>query len=153
MEKKILQVLFQYPAGKKKNEVAVLAGYAQSGSFSNALSGLRTKKMMISEGDLLMGTTLAAEYAHAVGIGSLPVGDALLQHWMGELGLAERTVLQFLVDTYPVNHDKAAIAEGCGYKVSGSFSNTLSRLRVLGLITNGKMIQASDILFDNAEAA
>ncbi len=152
-ERKIIQVLFQYQGGKKKNEVAVLSGYAQSGSFSNALSGLRTKGLMESSGDKLVITDDGIIYAKNTGVEPLPTGDALLQHWYGELGQCERKLLEALVSAYPQECDKEYLANETGYQISGSFSNALSRLRVLGLMTGSRMLRASDSLFDNAEAA
>ena len=52
-ERKILTALAQYPAGRTKQQVAILTGYAVTGGgFNNALSRLRTLELIAGRGEL-----------------------------------------------------------------------------------------------------
>jgi hypothetical protein len=47
-ERLILTVLAQYPDGRAKNQIAILAGYAvDGGDFNNALSRLQTLELIV----------------------------------------------------------------------------------------------------------
>lgn len=146
-ERRILQVLAQYPDGRSKRQVAVLTGYAmKGGGFNNALSRLRTERM-IEGRELLVITddgmaTIASEWE------PLPTGTDLLHHWLSQLPKAERAILEHLADVYPEPRTKEEIAEATGYAESGGgFNNAVSRLRTLELIDGRGELRASDDLF------
>ena len=64
------------------------------------------------------------------------VDDALLQHWYGQLGKAERACLEALFEAHPAPLAKADVAARAGYEANGGgFNNALSRLRSLELIS------------------
>lgn len=147
-ERKILTVLAQYPAGRTKTQVAILAGYAiGGGGFGNALSALKTKGWREGENACLRATE-----AGLTALGTwepLPTGQALAEHWYKQLGKAERCVLQILVDVHPRALTKADLAQRAGYEASGgSFGNALSRLRTLELIEGRAEMKAADALFN-----
>jgi len=95
-QRKILSVLSQYPSGRRKNQVALLAGYAVSGGgFNNALSALRSRGRIAGTKESLHitddGLAVLGTWA------PLPTGHALVEHWLGTLAKAERAILQTLV--------------------------------------------------------
>lgn len=146
-ERKILAALAQYPQGRTKTQIAILTGYShKGGAFNNYLSSLRSKGFIEGAGDNLRITD--------VGIATdtyepLPTGQYLIQHWMRQLGKAERAILQVLVDYYPDSLSKDDIASLAGYEVNGGgFNNAMSRLRTLELIGGRGEMKASDIFFN-----
>lgn len=147
VERLILTALAQYPSGRTKNQMAILAGYAvNGGGFNNGLSSLRTKGFIEDRG----GTTIITQAGlDALGQWNpLPHGDGLLQHWLGQLGKAERATLATLAAAYPNELSKEETATGAGYAPDGGgFNNALSRLRTLELISGGKKLRASEDLF------
>lgn len=132
MEKTILAVLALYPGkGRSAAQVAIQSGYSMSGSFSNAISNLRTSGFIEGGRDRIMIT--AAGVDKNGGAEPLPLGAGLLDYWRGQLPLMERTILDAVARSSPVG--KPELAEMCGYRLSGSFSNALSKLRTLGLVS------------------
>ena len=147
-ERLILTTLAQYPAGRTKVQVAILTGYAVGGGgFSNAISALRTKGFLAGD-----AARLTATRAGVSALGSfepLPSGQALLAHWLGQLGKAERKALETLAEAYPRTLSKVQLANRAGYEPNGGgFNNALSRLRTLELISGRAELKASDALFD-----
>lgn len=146
-ERKILTVLAQYPQGKTKVQIAVIAGYAHSGgSYNNYLSALRSKGLIEGGKDLLRITEAGVEALGAYE--PLPTGQELLHYWLGELGKAEREILRVLAGAYPNALTKEDLAREAGYEVSGGgFNNALSRLRTLDLISGRGELRAAEELF------
>lgn len=146
-ERAILSALAQYPDGRTKTQVAILTGYAVSGGgFNNAISALRSAGRVEGSGDALRITGHGVDdLGH---YDPLPSGDALLSHWLGQLGKAERAALEVAARAYPRAVSKEELADAAGYEASGGgFNNALSRLRTLELITGRGEIKASDDLF------
>lgn len=146
-ERRILTALAQYPDGRTKTQVAVLTGYAVTGGgFLNALGALRTKGW-IEGRDALQAT--AAGIAALGTFEPLPHGDALLQHWRGQLGKAERSILDALTFRYPGTMTRDELAARAGYAADGGgFNNAIGRLRTLELIGGDRAaLRASDDLF------
>lgn len=151
-QRAILTVLAQFPDGRTKRQLAMLAGYsAKGGGFNNALSSLRTLGL-IERGEPI----LAAE-AGLVALGEwepLPEGAALISHWMSQLSRAESLALGVLLDAYPSSLTKTEIAERAGYAPDGGgFNNALSRLRTLELIDGYGEIRADETLAQHAQEA
>jgi hypothetical protein len=148
-ERKILTVLAQYPSGRTKRQIGILAGYAvNGGAFNNYLGSLRSKGAiegantgMIAITDL--GRDLLGPYD------PLPTGRALLDHWLSQLDKAPRLVLSHLAASYPDQVGKRELAEAIGYESSGGgFNNALSRLRTLELISGSNKLMAAEELFE-----
>ena len=143
-ERKVLTALVQHPEGCRKNQVALLTGYAVSGGgFNNALGALRSKAWIAGR-DVL---TITAPGRAALGPWEpLPApGPALLEHWAGHLGKAERAVLGALAQAHPGALTKEQLGAATGYEASGGgFNNALSRLRTLALIEGRGALRASD---------
>ncbi len=133
-ERALLSVLAQHPQGRTKVQLALLTGYSvKSSSLTNALGALR------SQGLVDRGTPIriapAGQQLAAGRVEPLPTGRALYEHWAGQLGRAERAVLDALVEAWPDELSKAALAERSGYSAtSSSLSNALGKLRSLELV-------------------
>ncbi len=146
-ERKILTVLAQYQSpGRTKRQVAILAGYAiKGGAFANYLGRLRSLGYI--EGRDLLRITGAGMDA----LGSydpLPAGRDLLEHWLRQLGRAERLILQTLADAFPAAMTKENLGASTGYEPSGGgFANAIGKLRTLELIEGRGELRASEELF------
>lgn len=145
-ERKILTVLAQYPQGRTKVQVAVVAGYAhRGGSYNNYLSALRSKEWVNGK-DMLQ---ITPEGLKSLGVYEpLPTGQALLHHWLSQLGRAEREILRVLASAYPTTLTKEDVAREAGYEVrGGGFNNALGKLRTLELVHGRTELQAAEELF------
>jgi hypothetical protein len=137
----ILTTLAQYPAGRTIQQVAIITGYsAKGGGFRNALGALRSRGYIEGNGDLhitVSGTLALGDYE------PLPTGQDLIKHWMQQLPLASRKILEAAAF---ISIDK--VAEMTGYAAGGGgFRNALGKLRTLGLIEGHGEIKASDDFF------
>jgi hypothetical protein len=145
-QRAILTVLAQFPDGRTKRQLAMLAGYsAKGGGFNNSLSSLRTSGL-IDRGEPITVTAFGME---ALGgeWEPLPEGPALVDHWMGQLNKAEGLALRALLDAWPAALTKAEVAERAGYAADGGgFNNALSRLRTLQLIDGRGEMRADETL-------
>ena len=145
-ERKVLRALAQYPEGRRKNQVALLTGYAVTGGgFNNALSSLRSKTWVIGR-DVLKITDAGRA---ALGPGeALPApGPALVEAWALRLPKADRLILQALAQVHPGSLTKERLGQAAGYEpTGGGFNNALSRLRTLALIEGRGELRATDAL-------
>lgn len=145
-ERTILNVLAQYPEGRTKTQIAILAGYrVTSGGFRNAIGALRTAGYAVGTDPV----QVTQEGIAAAGdVTPLPVGEALLAHWLsnGSLKKAERVLLEILHSARrAVGKDE--LAEAAEYSVtSGGFRNALGKLRTLELIRGTDPIEVSEVL-------
>jgi hypothetical protein len=99
-ERRILTALAQYPQGRSKAQVAVLAGYAlNGGGFNNYLGSLRSRGFIKGDGVSLTITDVGIEALCSWE--PLPTGSALVDYWRGRLGKAERLILETLTQVYP----------------------------------------------------
>ena len=145
-ERKALTALAQYPEGRRKNQVALLTGYAVSGGgFNNALSALGSKSWIAGRDVLKITAAGQAALGHWE---PLPAPrPPLLEHWTLHLGKAERAVLQTLARAHPASLTKEQLGAATGYEATGGgFNNALSRLRTLMLIEGRGELRASDTL-------
>lgn len=143
-ERSILRVLANFPDGKTRREIGVIAGYKHTGGgFNNALGALRGKGFVVGS-DPLRITEAGLE---AFGpVEPLPSGQELYEYWMQhpELGRAEREILRVLYTTRQAM-PKEAIApltisdRGMPYESNGGgFNNAVGRLRTYELIDGGR---------------
>lgn len=148
-QRKILSVLAQYPAGRTRTQIAILAGYAHNGGgFRNYLGALRSAGYV--DGHDPQRITDAGIRALGA-FEPLPTGRALLDHWLGALGKAERSALHVLADAYPKALTSEDVARRAGYEAAGGgFRNALGKLRTLELINGRGELRASDTLFEGA---
>jgi hypothetical protein len=146
-ERKILTVLANYPQGRTKVQVGVIAGYAHDGgAFNNYLGHLRSQRWI--EGSQTLQITQAGMSVLG-SIDPLPTGKDLLDYWLGRLGKAERMILNALYHVYPQSLGKEAVGSRTGYAPDGgSFNNAIGKLRTLELIHGGAHnLKASDEFF------
>jgi uncharacterized protein len=145
-QRAVLTVLAQFPGGRTKRQLGMLAGYSsKGGGFNNALSALRSAGLI---------TRSEPVTATAEGIGALggdweplPEGPELIAHWLGQLSKAEGLALRVLLDAWPSSLTKAEVAERAGYAADGGgFNNALSRLRTLQLIDGRGELRADETL-------
>lgn len=131
-------------------QVGLHTGYAhKSGSFANALSGLRTRGY-IDGGSQQLQLTDAGHAALDAngGYTPLPSGSALVDWWLSRLPKAQAAMLSALLEVYPHPLSVDELAERTGYAASsGSFANNRSRLNVAELIHGDRTaLYASDTL-------
>jgi hypothetical protein len=140
----ILAVLAQFPAGRTRTQLGLLSGYSvKSSGFGNALGALR------SAGLLNRGQPIQITPDGLAALGDdwepLPTGEALTEHWMRQLGKAERAILTFLLEAWPATVTRDELAAGTGYSASSSgFGNALGRLRSLDLVNRGPAIAVDE---------
>lgn len=145
-EEACLKAIAQRGKETSKVQVAVIAGYSPtSGSFSNAISKLRTCLLIEGNGAFTItqaGTLYLGEYER---LSEDPV--EVLSFWIQKAGKCPGAILKFVCESHPSWVTKSQTAEITGYSVtSGSFSNGISKLHSLGLIERGHdgMIRATD---------
>jgi hypothetical protein len=143
---RILIALAQNRAGLTDRKLAVLTNLRRGGStMRNALSKGRMQGL-IERGALRItsaGVEALGQYE------PLPTGAALRRYWQNELGSgAARQIFDLLIEAYPGEVDKQAIARATSLTLDGStMRNALSRLRVLELVPRGEL-RAADVLFE-----
>lgn len=141
-QRKLLTVLATY-GPRSKRQLAMQAGYSsKGGGFNNPLSSLRSQGL-VERGDPIVITQAGFD---ALGeVDPLPVGQALIDHWMGQLKGPEQKILRPLIDIWPDTMSKEDLAAVAGYDPSGGgFNNPLSRLRSLELVRRGPDIGLTD---------
>lgn len=145
--RRILVALAQRPQGLTNKQIGVRAGLSsRSGTFSTYVSRGRTQGWLEGRGTLQItngGLDALGSYV------PLPIGPALLEHWLGELGNGGASrLLRVIAEAYPrvLSNVEAAEAAGLSHR-SGTFSTYLSRLRTLQLIEGRGELRASEELF------
>jgi len=145
-EGKIVAVVAQHARGLTKRQVAVMTAYAvRGGAFANYLGRLRSLGYIEGRDTL----RITAEGLAALGtFEPLPVGRELLEHWLRQLGRAERLILQHLAEIYPGAASREDLGAATGYEPSGGgFANAVGKLRTLELIQGRGELRASEELF------
>lgn len=148
-ERAVLGVLAAHgPCDRRR--LTLLAGYRWTGTFSNALSALRTAGLLVGPNTGVMDVTEEGRVAIAGQEPQVPTGRALVDYWLQHpsLGLAERKALQALLDAGREGLDRDGLCEATGYQWTGTFSNALSSLRTASLLVgrNTETMRASDEL-------
>jgi hypothetical protein len=140
-ERLILTALAQYhPKSRSVRQIATLTGYASNGGgFRNAMSALNVKQYI--EGGKGEWVITEAGFDALGAFDELPVGQALIDHWLDHFGpnSAHRKILEYLTSIYPDHASPEQIAEATGYVASGGgFRNAMSKLNTLELIEGGR---------------
>ena len=130
IDRKLLQALATHGPSSEKR-LAILAGYARSGTFSSAVTRLRKHGYMRKTSS---GNEITSDGRPFVSHTPLPVGQALMDYWSARLGPCGTSILEVLVRSYPEEVKPAALAEATRYSLSGTFSATQTKLRALGLV-------------------
>jgi uncharacterized protein len=136
-------------------QLAVMSGYSvRSSTFSNGVSKLRVARLLEgSRGSLHI--TLQGQH-EAGKVEPYPSGEDLLDYWSAKLEKCPRELLRVIYEhgqkrslTREFIADNAVNGDGHYSAGSSTFSNGLSRLRVLELIKGtGDSIQLSDTFFE-----
>lgn len=149
--RRIMIALAQCPNGLTNRQIGIRAGLSsKSGTFSTYLSKARSSGWIDGRGTVRItagGLTALGRYD------PLPTGQALLDHWLRELGDSGASrLLRVIADAYPRAISNAEAGELANLSpASGTFSTYLSKLRTLELIEGRGELKASDDFF--AEAA
>lgn len=134
----ILGVLAQQGRPLRATQIALLTGYSsKGGGFNNAISALRSARLIEGGRDAIKITDAGVDAAGDVP--ALPTGPALIEHWLSQLGKAERAILVALVEAWPGSRSAQELADITDYSAAGGgFNNALSRLRSLELARGGR---------------
>ena len=127
--KKIYSFLYNHPERSfTKHHVGAFTGYShKSGGFSNAISQLNKKGLIIKGKDSLQVKEMDPEIAEEF--------DFSKENIIGNLGVCPKKIYQLLLDNPYEEYSKEEIAEITGYSPgSGGFGNAISKLNSLGLI-------------------
>jgi hypothetical protein len=130
----ILEALVQH-GPRSVSQLALLTGYsAKGGGFRNALGSLRTAGYIVGTKDDVEVTDEGR--AAAGDVPELPTGQALIDHWMSNVGgKAERLIFAALVDAWPEELTTEGLAARTDYAPGGGgFRNAIGRLRTLGVL-------------------
>ena len=127
--KKIYSFLYNYPSRSfKKFHIGAFTGYShKSGGFSNAVSQLNNRNLIIKIGNSLQVREMDSEVAEEF--------DFSKEAIMKNLGACAKKIYQLFLDNPYEAFSKERIGEITGYSYgSGGFSNAISMLNSLGLI-------------------
>lgn len=133
-----------------RQRLALRSGYSpKKSTLRNALTELRGGNYIVEAGDTVQITDTAVT---AYGpFEPLPTGQALIEHWLSELGSgsAAGAIYNELTKTYPSFVTRSEAAERAGYDATKStLRNALTVLRGLGLIEErGDELRLSEELF------
>lgn len=144
--RRMLIALAQRPNGLTTKQLGIRAGLSsRSGTFSNYLSRARSNGWI--DGFELLKITEDGISALG-GFDPLPEGPELAAFWLRELGdSGAARMLRVLCDAYPGSLSTETLGERAQISHrSGTFSNYLSRLRGLELVTGRGEIRASEEL-------
>jgi hypothetical protein len=139
-----------------RTELAVHAVMAQSGTYSDYLSTLRSAEYIVDREDGRVEITHAGQLLVDQRFGG-PVhrgARELMQAWFntGRLRAGARVMLNFLVNERSANDtasfSREQLAAAASMTVSGTFGDYLSTLHSSGLVEkNGQLVRASNALF------
>ena len=118
--------------------LSLLSGYSsKSSGFKNSLGALRSSGYAVGGRDAI---SITPEGRDALGpIEPLPEGRQLVEHWMGNLGKAERILLVELLEVWPNSLTFDELSDASGYSsTSSGYKNSLGRLRSLQLASGGR---------------
>lgn len=128
-ERKILGFLALKPGHQfTLTQISAMTGYRQSGGFHNALSKLKTQGL-INRG--------SGSAALAYGVNPLEYAESVphkLTDWISKLGQCEKKIYETCLNEPEKVFALPELGDITGYKLSGGFHNSISRLSTLGLI-------------------
>lgn len=147
-ETKFLIALAQRRGPLSRDKIAKFAGYSvKSRHVDNTLAALRQRGFVVGSGASI---EITVDGMSALGsFEPLPTGQALRDHWLGQLNTPQRAFLAHLFSIYPRQIHRDDLARATNYSpTSRHVDNTLADLRGYDLITGGKdAIKASDDLY------
>lgn len=117
-ERKILNIIAQYPEGCTGEQIAVISGYKAT-SRNEYLRLLRTKGYITSSGNTHYATGQGVS-ALGDGFRSLPTGVDLQNYWYERLSPGEQKILRLLCENYPDALGRESVMEQIGYKATST---------------------------------
>lgn len=150
--RRMLEAAGRFPGGLTRTQLGILVQMKTTGgTFADYLGTLRRGGLLHVNGQQLQITAEGAAYLESHGIvPSVPSGvDEILAMWSPKLKAGARRMLQTLVEAYPSELQRTALADATGFEVSGgTFADYLGTLRRTGLIVvDGPVVRASEDLF------
>jgi hypothetical protein len=147
--KRMLTALAQRPQGLNHTQLAIRTGMSsKGGTFQKYLGELRTAGWVEGGRDRLC---ITQEGLKALGsFQPLPMGKALLDHWVAELGGGKARILEVLAHNYPNELSAEQVSAETGMTMTGgTFQKYLGELKTLELITgNRARLRASGEFFE-----
>lgn len=148
-EKAILETLAKFNKPCSKVKIGIFANYSsKSGGFSNAISKLKNAGFLTAQnGDLTITDSGAQQVLFVKPLPS--TNEEVLSFWVNKVGKCAGTILQVVVPIHPNSISKEELGIQTNYSPnSGGFSNSISKLRTLGLVeySNGQ-VKASEEMF------
>jgi DNA-binding PadR family transcriptional regulator len=147
MDRAILGVLLHRQGPTTNVHIAILSGYARSGTFVKALARLRAAG--------LISTTRGDNRITERGIDEIPrdhapnrAGSELISFWVGKLRAMDAAILKAVCDAEPRGLTRAELLTRSGYSNSGTFVKALARLKRAELITKGWPKRGNEIFFE-----
>ncbi len=136
----ILEVLVSVGTPLTRTRVATLTGLSKtSGSFSTYLSELRTRGLVVDEGDMLRATEKGQIETGTV---TKTSEEEIRAMWNAKLGKGAREILAALRSMHPRALSRTQLATLAGLSPSsGSYATYLSTLRSNALIEEGVMLR------------
>lgn len=143
----LIAAIQRHPKHSSRAQLAILSGYSLTSSgFANALGALRSGGFLLGGGDDNYPSEAGIELLPDVP--PMPTGQDLVNHWLGRLDKAERTMLEAIAGN-PDGLEKEQLAELSGYSITSSgFANAIGKLRTLELICRGYPIKPTAELFE-----
>lgn len=145
-ESRTLVAIAQHERGVTRQQLSVLAGYARS-TRDRIVQTLQRHGFVETSGQRLV-VTAAGRAALPAHFEPLPIGKALLQHWLQELPEGERSVLDQAVRQHPAALQRDQVT-GYARSTRDRLIQTLLRRQLLDEPSRG-YIRASNTLFDFA---
>lgn len=140
---RMMIALAQKP-GLTREQLAIRAGMAMSGTFGNYLSKGRTEGWIEGKSEF----SLTQHGLSALGrYDPLPEGDDLFEHWLKEIGGGGvGAIMRVLKNAYPAAVEREELAKLSGMAASGTFGNYLSKLRKFGIAEGRGEVKLSEEL-------
>jgi hypothetical protein len=146
VDRRILTALAQYPQGRSRPQVLVLARYSDTGTFRQSLARLRASGWIIGSSD---GFRITDDGRAVLGSwDELPTGRDLAEHWFRKLDEAPARILRTLFELDGGTLKRPELLEKTNYSDTGTFRQALALLRRLELIDgNSSGFSASTELY------
>lgn len=127
-----------FPAGRTKAQMSVASLYVPGGGFSNMVSELTSRGLILKAGNNYVATKKGeTDYFPS------------LENWIPKVSLGAGKVFKILLDNYNDTYSKERLSNETGYTLGGGFSNMLSELTSKELVIKvGKEYQVNPEMLD-----
>jgi len=146
-ERAVLTAIAQHEMGVTREQITILTGYKRStrDAYIQRLAAAGNIEVHLD------GSISATDDGVAVlgpNFQKLPIGRALLAHWLDRLPFGERAILSFLADEYPKAVDREKISEKTGFDKRSTRDAYIQRLTARRLAVrsgNGSVLAAQEL--------